>query len=234
MLLIWPWGPAFWTVRSAKRGLKRIDPRFEGFVEKFTETYGFAPLWVDLDTTHSRPRSLDHLYVVLERSSQLALFDPVPSHEDDRARCRQVKAMFADWCGTVRFPVRPFGLRQELPDIAALTVQFDCFEALAVQKAHESISGQRLRDFEQQLQLGDRFWCTASGVEPPVVFVHTDEQAETVRASGLETSWGDLWFALVKPHDEFDYISRDSIEIRVDSKQNFDENFQADWRLYET
>jgi hypothetical protein len=234
VLLIWPWGPAFWTVRSAKRGLKRIDQRFDGFVERFTKTYGFAPLWVDLDTSDRRSRSLDVLYVVLERSSERGLFDPIPSHEEDRARRRVVRAMFAGECETVHFPMGPFGLRQALPDVAHLTLQFDDFERLAVQKAHESIHGRRLHAFEQQLQLGDLFWCTASGIEPPVVFVHTDEQSAKVRASGLASAWADLWYELVKPYDEFDYITRDDIAIRVDSKQNLDDNYESNWRYYST
>jgi hypothetical protein len=233
VLLIVPWGPSFWTVESAKRGTRRLDRRFDGFVARFHETFGFAPLWLDLGSRSSQPRILDLLTVVLERSSDRVLFDP-PAHVEERSRVRDVKRMFLEECGSTRFPSGPLGLFPEAPEVARLSAFFEDFERLALEKAHGSIHGRRLRVFEQQLGLGDRFWCTASGAWPPVVFVYTDDQAAAVRASGIQRSWADLWYAMVKPFDEFGYISREDIEIVVDSKQNFDENYESNWRYYST
>jgi hypothetical protein len=145
-----------------------------------------------------------------------------------------MKRMFVEERGNTRFPTGPLGLTPAVPDEARLFASFEDFERLALEKAHGSIHGRRLRVFEQQLGLGDVFWCTASGAEPPVVFVYTDDQAAAVRASGIQRSWAELWYAMVKPYDEFGYISREDVEIVVDSKQNFDENYESNWRYYST
>jgi len=232
LLNLW-FGPTFLTMRAAKRGRKDLDPRLAGFVATFKERYGFAPLWIDLGSITWDAVMSDRLIIALERTSQLETFvreDP----SFDPIQERAVIELFDRECTGILMPGGPLGLLRHVLDAKSLFVVFDQFESRAVEKAHGSICGRRLRAFEQQLGLGDRFWCTASGAWPPVIFVYTDDQAAAVRASGIQRSWADLWYAMVKPFDEFGYISREDIEIVVDSKQNFDENYESNWRYYST
>jgi len=52
-------------------------------------------------------------------------------------------------------------------------------------------------------------------------FVHTNEQAQTIRASVLTVAWAETYFEIAKRHDEFGYLTRSDIEIQVDSKESF-------------
>ena len=232
MLLMWPWGPAFWTVRAAKRGSRRLNPRFAAFVSGIEAEYGFAPLWVELSPDNDWLRDGSCLLtIVADRTDQCEAVTQDGYLVPKLSVTRFVRQLFQRTCRGMTVHGR-FGLPRRAVDATRLRVLFSFFEPIAVQKAHESISGRRLRAFEERLGLGEMFWCTASGLREPVVFVHTDEQAAAIRASGLPIAWSDLWYQLVQPFDEFGYVTRDSIEIRVDSKQNFDDNFESNWRLY--
>lgn len=41
-----------------------------------------------------------------------------------------------------------------------------------------------------------------------------------------------MYFAILKPHDEFDYLVQESFTVAFDSKQNFDNNYQGNWFYY--
>jgi hypothetical protein len=77
-----------------------------------------------------------------------------------------------------------------------------------------------------------QFWCIQRLAGPPIVFVHTDEQAAAVRASRLPTQWADTYYDIAKRHDEFGYLTRAEIAIMVDSKQNFQTNYSSNWYYY--
>lgn len=40
------------------------------------------------------------------------------------------------------------------------------------------------------------------------------------------------YYNLLKLYDEFDYIRKDNYSINIDSKQNFDNNYQSNWYYY--
>jgi hypothetical protein len=64
------------------------------------------------------------------------------------------------------------------------------------------------------------------------VFVHTAEQAQTLRTSPLRDTWADIYYEIANPHDEFGYLDRTEIAIMVDSKENFETNYAGDWYYY--
>ncbi len=91
--------------------------------------------------------------------------------------------------------------------------------------------GARAR-FAAGLGLGAQFWCIQRFAGPPIVFVHTDRQAQALRASTAPAAWADTYFEIAKQHDEFGYLQRSSIAINVDSKENFDTHFSSNWYHY--
>ena len=41
-----------------------------------------------------------------------------------------------------------------------------------------------------------------------------------------------MYFELLKEYDEFEYFKQDSFLIYLDSKENFDNNYEGDWHYY--
>jgi hypothetical protein len=86
--------------------------------------------------------------------------------------------------------------------------------------------------FTASLGIADQFWCIERFAGPPTVFVHTDGQARGLKASALPSKWADTYFEIAKRHDEFGYLNRAEIAIQVDSKENFEANYSANWYYY--
>jgi hypothetical protein len=70
------------------------------------------------------------------------------------------------------------------------------------------------------------------------LFVYTDQQVFQLASSWDQhgaigpTEWSASLFTLAQARDEFSYLTRDQISVRLDSKQNFDENYQSNWFYY--
>lgn len=126
-----------------------------------------------------------------------------------------------------------FSLRDAVPnETQSLFVCFAEFEQVAKYAAHKAVKGKDLKSFATSLGLGDRLWRLESYFGPPIVFVHSDEQARALRSAETQARWADLYFPLVKPHDEFGYLDRSEIVIEVDSQETFERDFAGNWYYY--
>jgi hypothetical protein len=208
----------------------RLHPRFDGFVGRFRDRFGCAPVW--LETDHVEPAT-PRLDVVLERTRQYRGFLASEFRYDPRKQ-REVARLFAEeLAGDDLRSIFGMPRGAARPPAEAIFVCFSDFERVAKAEAHEAVTSDELARFTSALGLADDvFWCIQRFSGPPVVFVHTDEQAAGLKLSPDRDRWGDTYFALVRAHDEFGYLERSEIAINVDSKQNFDENYSSNWYYY--
>lgn len=217
-----------------RRGELSVDPIFGGFIAEFTAVFGVTPLAVATDTMSSTRGVTPRLGVVLERSSELRAFRDPGGFNYDRAKQARTARLFAKTVPGAGLAMR-FGLprRPRRTSWAEdLFVYFADFERVAKRAAHDEVRGPELESFEASLGLGDQFWCTERFSGPPIIFVHTDEQAARLRDGGAPGRWADLYYPLVQGHDEFGYISREEIVIQVDSKETFDRDYASNWYYY--
>jgi len=231
-----PRDPDYLRVKRIKQGRCRVDPVYDAFIEGFRDRYGVSPLAVLLDTV-SPPRELGRtprLGVVLERTDQYRAFVRGP-FRPEKYKQQAVAILFteslrgADLPAMFGFPrsERHAGVRAD-----EIFVYIADFERVAKWEVHDLVAGCELEDFTASLAIGDQFWCIQRFAGPPIVFVHTDEQAGTVRASALPVTWADTYFEIAKRHDEFGYLTRSEIAIQVDSKENFEANYSGNWYYY--
>lgn len=223
------------SAQQARRGELRLDPLFDGFVQRFTDRFGFAPLWLETDHVEGRHRVLrPRLGVVLEREAQAGRFFR-PSGGHDTLTTRVVAELFLD--AMAGADLRPlFGLPHDAPPVSRddLHVSVSGFESAAVADAHGSLTETELERFTSSVSsdLGERFWQAFRLSSAPVVLVHTAAQAAQLASSPLRQSWADLWFELASGHDEFGFLRREDVVVRVDSKENFDTNYDSNWSYY--
>ena len=50
--------------------------------------------------------------------------------------------------------------------------------------------------------------------------------------SPLKKEWADKYFEILNVYDKFGYFKRDTFEIYLDSKENFDKNYTGSWWYY--
>jgi hypothetical protein len=236
MTFITPRDRDYLRVKQIKQGKSRVDPVYDAFIAGFRERYGVSPLAVLMDTI-GPPREegrKPRLGVVLERSDQYRAFVRGP-FRPERYKQQAVAALFtksmpdADLRAMFGLPCREphAGVRAD-----EIFVCFADFERVAKWELHDLVAGDELADFEASLSVGDQFWCIQRFAGPPIVFVHTDEQARTLRASAMPATWADTYFEIAKRHDEFGYLTRPEVPIQVDSKENFEANYSGNWYYY--
>ncbi|WP_345949260.1 hypothetical protein ABDD95_20655 [Mucilaginibacter sp. PAMB04274] len=130
------------------------------------------------------------------------------------------------------------GILSWLPDLGARRFQteglrcYGCsFEAIAQLEAHQRIP----KAYIQQLQdsIGpDCLWKIDNSMGAAIFFTYTNQILEKVTADGTLERWTTRYYNLLKTYDEFDYISQSDLKIILDSKENFDKNYQGNWYYY--
>jgi len=230
---------AYLSAKRLKQGTSLLDSIYDAFVASFDDRFGFPPLAVGVDTIErpKRAGSRPRLGVVLERSSQCLSFNasPEPFANYDTRKQRQVADLFV---GTMRGMDlrRLFGMPRRTPRTYPwrneIFVVFSDFERTAKREVNDLVPRPELDDWVASLGLGEQFWCTERFAGPPIVFVHTEDQAAALMNSSMPDAWADSYFALANRHDEFGYLTRDDVAIAVDSKENFDTNYASNWYYY--
>lgn len=226
-----PRDPDYLRAKRIKQGKSRVEPVYDTFIERFQLEYGVRPLAVFVGVM-ARPRGLGktpRLTVVLERTDQRRAFHTAPYLADKRKQ-KAVARLFTD-------SLQKRGLQAafRLAEVTAeeIFVYFADFEYVAKQEVHDlATASAELDKFTASLGIGDQFWCSQRLSGAPIVFVHTDEQARAIEASDLPVTWADTYFEIAQGHDEFGYLTRAEITIRIDSKENFDANYSSNWFYY--
>lgn len=222
--------------KLVKRAWTRLDRRLDDFLGAFERRYGFAPLWIGQSRIFVGGHRVPRLEICCERTAQANSFrvrGERYSNFDSRKR-KAVTAMFFELVPpSARRRLEPWGLRGAAggpPD--DLFLFFSSFEEVALLEVHRRSTYFRLRPFARQLGLGAALWRTSRFDHEPVIFTHTDAQAEAFRAAGLPERWSDAYFALAKRHDKFGFLKRSDIDVRVDSKENLDRNYEGSFFYY--
>lgn len=75
-------------------------------------------------------------------------------------------------------------------------------------------------------------WTVSIGFTIPTFFMFTDEKVKEYDKPEIKNVWAEKYFDFVKPFDEFNYFKREDIQILIDSKENFDNNYESNWYYY--
>lgn len=222
---------------EAKRGGARIDRRLAGLVRDVRAAYGVTPLWVHGSVGLGRggvPRPC--LEVALETwQDSLAVrptFGEDPWLGPVREPTKEIARMLLE-----RYPRRRLRRIFPLPDDAAcdwsrdLWVRISVFEEWVLEHGIR-LTAQDTAEFERSLGLGDALWGTTRIAQTVVVLVRTEEQARTLRASGVTAEWARAYLELARRHDEFGYLRPGWVVVEVDSKEKFDREWRGDWLGY--
>lgn len=110
-------------------------------------------------------------------------------------------------------------------------VIYGAFEPVAKQEAAGKITTKLTDKFKESFNNPD-IWTISIGFTYPTFFMFTDEKVKEYDTPEIRKIWSDKFYDLIKPFDEFNYFKRDEIEVYVDSKENFDNNYSSNWYYY--
>ncbi|MFD0990753.1 hypothetical protein ACFQ1R_11645 [Mariniflexile jejuense] len=141
---------------------------------------------------------------------------------------------YLEICKTLEIPNEKsiLGLTKKLkPKLKDIFVSASAFEPLAKEEANGLIPEPKIKELLANLN-NNKVWTLSRCFASTTLFVFDDRQKEKISKSDFFKELEKRYFELLKEYDEFDYWKRDEFKIGIDSKQNFDENYESSWFYY--
>lgn len=110
-------------------------------------------------------------------------------------------------------------------------VYYSAFEPIARDEANESVPQDKVMQLKTELNCKD-LWEISRCFSLTTFFLYTDEQVKQYENSETRKIWADKYFDLLEPYNEFGYFKRDKFNVYLDSKENFDNNYESNWFYY--
>jgi hypothetical protein len=108
---------------------------------------------------------------------------------------------------------------------------FSSFAPLARQEADSRVTDKQVEGLRRSLA-ETALWTIARCFGRVDFMFYTDEQARAHAKAGFLDTYADSYFELLRPHDEFGYLSRSRFAVRFDSKENFEKKYDGSWFYY--
>jgi len=112
-----------------------------------------------------------------------------------------------------------------------LFVIYGAFEPIAKLETSYKITAKQIDDFKKSFNNLD-IWTISIGFTIPTFFMYTEDKIKEYDKPEIKNDWADQYYALIKPFDDFNYFKREEIQILLDSKENFDNNYESNWYYY--
>lgn len=218
---------------AARRGQQQIPADLSEFAMRFEDRYGVRPLWIGAHVI-PRPQSKTavrrRLTIVLERTAEYKQFLTGPFNFD---RAKQA-ALSRDFAETVSAATQRKLFKVRWPRTIAgdVFICFADFQTAAVELVHLAVPEAEIDNLARSAGFGDAYWQMSRTWGPPVLFLQSDADVEKYSTQPVRDALDDAYFELARRHDEFDLLDRSTTFVPLDSKENFDSNYESNWYYY--
>lgn len=113
----------------------------------------------------------------------------------------------------------------------SICISYQAFETLAKEEANNSITQLEILDLKEKLHCND-LWKISRCLANVVFFLYKDEQVRQYNEGGFIDIWSEMYLDLLNRYDEFGFFTKENFRIKLDSKENFDNNFKSSWYYY--
>jgi hypothetical protein len=232
-MMILPSDNVYQQTRLILGGKAALSPAFKPLAEWINETYGVKPVNIVYDTIENSDRT--RLEVCFEFETDKMKFLDNNHFAPDKEKQQAIAEQFSKTIKAHKalVPVGPSqgsdgesGYQSE-----GLWVIFSAFDRIAKMEANESIPQAQIEALQKELG-NDDIWCISRLFSAATFFVYTDKQLETYTNSNARELWAKKYFRLLKQYDEFNYFNENDFFIYLDSKENFDTNYESNWYYY--
>ncbi|MBN2364481.1 hypothetical protein JXL83_10170 [candidate division WOR-3 bacterium] len=110
-------------------------------------------------------------------------------------------------------------------------VYTSAFRPIAMAEANENIPQEKIEELKRRIDNKD-LWEISRSFSRVTFFLFTDEHVKKYTNTESVKKWKDKYYELLTRYDEFGYFKRENFSIDLDSKENFDKNFQSNWYYY--
>ena len=214
---------------------KVMKSEFKPLAEWIDRTYGVKTINVFYDTIDkgTRPR----LEICFEHSREKSQFKGSDGFNFDSDKQKTIGKKFKETLVKQGLIKKSgfFGLFKKSPTSKYKTeniwVIYGDFESIAKSEANESIPESKVKALKNELDNKD-IWEVSRAFSGATIFLYTDEQVKEYENSEEHKKWTDKYFNLLSQYDKFGYFKRTFFSVYLDSKENFDNNYESNWYYY--
>lgn len=223
------------ATKEVKLGNKKMKSEFIPLAEWINETFDVNTLNIIYDKLYDgSPRV--QICFEFEEEKKKFLTQGIPNY--DKEKQKLVAEKFKEIIGGLNlekstssllcFFKKKTYIKYLLDDVFVI---FSAFEEVAKQEVTSKITKAETEEFINSFNNED-IWTISIAFTIPTFFMFTENQVKEYNNPELKKLWADKYFDLIKPFDEFNYFKRKDVEIFIDSKENFDNNYESNWYYY--
>ena len=233
--MIMPSDKDYKETKQIMLGKKVMKPEFKPLADWIDKTYGVKTINIFYDTIDkgTRPR----LEICFEHPKEKTQFKGPNSFNVDSEKQKAIGKKFKETLkeqGLIQ-DSGLFGLFKKQATSKYKTeniwVIYGDFESIARIEANERVPEQKIKELKTEFDSKD-IWEISRASSGATIFLHTDEQVKKYENSQEHKRWTDEYFKLLSQYDEFGYFKRELFSVCLDSKENFDNNYESNWYYY--
>lgn len=233
--MIMPSDKDYKETKQIMLGNKTIKPEFKPLAEWIDKTYGVKTINIFYDTIDkgARPR----LEICFEHPREKAVFIGQNGFNFDSDKQKEIGKKFKETLkgqgliqdsGLLRLFKKPATSKYKTENIWVI---YSDFESIARIEANESVPEEKVKALKNGLNNED-IWGISRAFSGTAIFLYTDAQVKKYENSEEHKEWTDKYFELLSQYDGFGYFKREFFSIHLDSKENFDNNYESNWYYY--
>jgi hypothetical protein len=221
--------------KRIKLGIDKMKPEFIPLAEWIDKQFGVKTINIIYDTLYdNKPRVqicfefekeknkfLTHDISYFDKEKQKLIAEKFKETIEKQGLSKTINSL-------LKF-IKPKQNGQYLTD--NVFVIYGAFEPIAKQEATYKIKQEQTEEFIKSFKNPD-IWTISIGFTVPTFFLFTDSKVKEYDKPEIKEVWADKFYEFVKPFDEFNYFNRKDIQVYLDSKENFDNNYESNWYYY--
>jgi len=221
------------STKKIKQNISNIKEEFEPLAKWIDKKYGVKTLNILFDYIHNN-KSHPRLQICLEYARDKGKFMDNRTYNFDKIKQKEIAKKF----GEITLDYKLSNKTSWIKRILGLTyksnnlfVYFSDFESIAKIEANQSIPEKKIQKLKSDLN-NEELWEIAPRFSEVTYFFYTEEQEKKYQVSETHKKWNEQYFDLLMNYDEFKYFKKEYFSIYLDSKENFDSNYESNWYYY--
>jgi len=221
------------STKKIKQGISKIKDEFEPLAKWIDQKYEVNTLNIVFDYIKNN-KSHPRLQICLEYAKDKGKFMNNKTYNFSKRKQKEIAEKFKEL--TLKHEKeKNQNLIKKLLGLPhrtdSLYVYFTDFQSIAKIEANESIPKEKIEKLKLDFNNKD-IWEITKVFSGVTCFLYTDKQLKKYQLSEIHRQWNEQYFDLLKDYDEFGYFNKDYFSIDLDSKQNFDKNYDSNWYYY--
>lgn len=233
--MILPSDKVYKETKQIMLGKKFIKTEFQPLADWIDQTYGVKTINIYYDTIDKgkRPR----LEICFEHPKESILFRESNGFNFDSNKQKAIAKKFEEIINKLEVK-KAKGLFSLFKKRSAnkyktknLWVIYSDFKSVAETESNLNIPKAIITKLINEFNNKD-IWDISRYSSSTTIFLYTDDQKRKYLNSEEHKKWAAKYYELLSQYDEFGYFKKEFFNVLLDSKENFDKNYESNWYYY--